>query len=131
MMLKKYVANAVKKFTNNLVIIFLSTYYICNIIIREWMGMGWKRFKEDYKKEIARMEAKDEAKRQAKEEKRQQQMELNPPKAPLTQQERLAKRGNILLTGFSLWFLAPVFAIVLILVVAVGFSIYDWVINLF
>jgi Flp pilus assembly protein TadB len=95
------------------------------------MGMGWKRFKEDYKKEIARMEAKDEAKKQAKAEKRQQQMELNPPKTPMTEQERLAKRGNILITGFSIWFLIPFITVVLIVGLVAVVGVYDWFINLF
>lgn len=89
--------------------------------------MGWKRFKEDYNNAIAQMEAKDEAKRQAKEEMRKQQEELNPPKAPMTETEKLAKKGNILVTGFAIWYLIPFFAVVLIIGLVAVVGVYDWI----
>jgi hypothetical protein len=84
------------------------------------MGMGWKEIKEEFEQEKAKERAKMEAKKQAK-------MEVNPPKAPLTEQERLAKRGNILLTGFSIWFLIPFVAVALIIGLVAVVGVYDWI----
>lgn len=82
--------------------------------------MGWKEIKEEFEQEKAKERAKMEAKKQAK-------MEMNPPKEPMSEKERLAKRGNILLTGFSIWFLIPFITVVLIVGLVAVVGVYDWI----
>jgi predicted neutral ceramidase superfamily lipid hydrolase len=73
------------------------------------MGM-LDQFKEDFKKEKAKMEAKEAAKAK----------QVTQP----TETEKLAKTGNTIIKGVALWYLIPFLAVAAI--VGVFFLVWIW-----
>lgn len=48
-----------------------------------------------------------------------------------TEQEKFHKKANIITTGIALWFSIPVFLFVAIIMVFVGFWVWDMIVGLF
>lgn len=75
--------------------------------------MAMSKWKEEFQKEKELYEAK-QAEKQAK-------------KPVLSEQEKLAKKGNFLLKGVAFWFLIPVFLIIAIVGVFLVFGLWDMI----
>ena len=62
-------------------------------------------------------------------EREQKEKAMSQPKQ--SEQEKLAKTGNMLIRGFAIWYLIPFIAIALVLMLMVGVWLWDMFIALF
>jgi len=107
---------------------------------KETFGSAWKEFKEGISGTAKEhKEGRKEDKRKNKEEYQTKLAEAqvkhdakikkyNQNNASTSESEKLAKTGNFAVRGLAFWLLIPFFMVLAIILVFVGFGIWDWIV---